>query len=553
VTDELSEFGITFDATGVMHVDYNDTTRVFLGEDYIGGSTNDVINGSSSEESFNGGAGDDTLNGGGGNDTLSGGDGNDLVEASAQNDNQLYGGAGDDILQLAPGGGTAGKNAANHHTIFEGGTGNDRLQGYTSADTYVFNRGDGHDTILDSDHGISAITTKSKSRYNRTKVTTYSYSSFGSTDSIQFGEGITQADLLMGRDGQSLVIYLLREGAPTDDRVTVERWFDSDRYRIEQITFADGSTMGTDAIHQHLLTDIVTEGDDVISITSIGAVNIASLGGNDCVTTGNENDTIYGGDGNDTLNGGNGDDTIYGGTGSDSIDGGNYNDLLDGGAGDDTLNGGNGNNTVYGGEGNDVITDYGNGHLDGGAGNDVIDGYVKGNNTLIGGAGDDTITLKQGRTSSWYNTARSRTNTFTGGTGNDYLEGSHSADTYVFNKGDGLDTINNASGYDSQDTLLFGEGITENDLWFTSSGNNLTIGVIGSEDNVTVENWNVSSSYRIEEIKLNDGAVLVESKVQLLVDAMSGYAPTSSGILTVPDAIQDQAQSVIAANWDRSA
>ena len=69
---------------------------------------------------LDGGAGNDTLIGDTGNDTLSGGDDADTI----------FGGEGDDTLN--------------------GGAGDDMLDGGNGADTYVYNRGDGNDTITDT-------------------------------------------------------------------------------------------------------------------------------------------------------------------------------------------------------------------------------------------------------------------------------------------------------------------------------------------------------------------------------------------------------------------
>lgn len=73
-----------------------------------------------------GGNGNDLLFGGTGNDTISGGSGNDM----------LYGDSGNDTL--------------------DGGTGNDTLKGGEGNDIYVFTKGYGHDTIIDSD-GLNTL------------------------------------------------------------------------------------------------------------------------------------------------------------------------------------------------------------------------------------------------------------------------------------------------------------------------------------------------------------------------------------------------------------
>lgn len=87
----------------------------------------------------------------------------------------------------------------------------------------------------------------------------------------------------------------------------------------------------------------------------------------------------------------------------------------------DTLTGGNFGDTLSGNSGDDVV--------DGKGGNDTIYGY-SGNDTLIGGKG------------------------------NDRLEGSYGDDTYIWNLGDGFDTIYDYNGGNT-DRSLFGYFITK--------------------------------------------------------------------------------------------
>ena len=102
----------------------------------------------------------------------------------------------------------------------------------------------------------------------------------------------------------------------------------------------------------------------------------------------------------------------------------------------DTLTGGNFGDTLTGNDGDDVI--------DGGAGNDTLKGN-SGNDTLIGGKG------------------------------NDRLEGSYGDDTYIWNLGDGFDTIYDYNrGNTDNDTIKFGEGISFEDLSFERDGNSLS-------------------------------------------------------------------------------
>ncbi len=119
----------------------------------FGSAGDELLQGVSGSDRMYGGAGDDVLRGGAGGDHLEGGQGNDLVMGGAGND-QLAGDQGDDELeggrghdQLAGGSGD---------DLLTGGRGNDRLEGGAGRDTYVLERGDGTDTILDAD-GLGAI------------------------------------------------------------------------------------------------------------------------------------------------------------------------------------------------------------------------------------------------------------------------------------------------------------------------------------------------------------------------------------------------------------
>ena len=124
--------------------------------------------------------------------------------------------------------------------------------------------------------------------------------------------------------------------------------------------------------------------------------------GNDELTGGTGNDTLRGGDGDDVLNGRGGDDFLGGGTGNDLLSGGMNDDLLRGGLGDDELRGNSGADVLVGNEGLD--------RLGGGSGSDL----------LRGGAGNDTLR---------------------GGAGSDTLYGGAGEDKFVFQTGDGVDTI----------------------------------------------------------------------------------------------------------------
>ncbi|MET3654717.1 calcium-binding protein, partial [Dyella japonica] len=193
-----------------------------------------------------------------------------------------------------------------------------------------------------------------------------------------------------------------------------------------------------------------------------------------------------------------------------------------GGAGNDTLNGWAGNDIMLGGEGDDV--------MDAGAGS----------NRLEGGAGNDTLRVA-------YN---ANNNVFVGGTGDDVMYGSYGSDTYLFNLGDGKDTIVETSTYNgATDTLLFGQDITADQLWFRRVGADLEVSIVGTQDSTTVKNWYGGAGYQIEQFKTADGSTLLSGQVNALVSAMASFTQPAANETYLPPDYADVLRPVIAANW----
>ncbi len=134
------------------------------------------------------------------------------------------------------------------------------------------------------------------------------------------------------------------------------------------------------------------------------------------------------------------------------------NAVIYGDDGDDTITDSGGSDTIDGGTGNDVITDGGSGTnvLRGGDGNDTITYDYTSNNTVEGGAGNDLIKVSSQNTGG-YNTF---TDTLRGGTGDDRIQSGEQADTYLFDRGDGSDTINDfdAANKGSVDKIVLAQG-----------------------------------------------------------------------------------------------
>ncbi len=469
---------------------------------------------------------------------LTGTDGDDVINGYSTND-LLIGGAGNDTL-----------NGGDGHDTLIGGKGDDYLEGGTGADTYIWNLGDGNDTI-------------------------YDHSYYGAT-LLKLGEGVSADNLEITRSGDNLIMIVGESG----ERITVKGWYASTYYQVNKLEFADGTTLTNADINAKMVVSRGTDGDDVINGYST----------NDLLIGGTGNDKLYGGDGHDTLIGGKGDDYLEGGTGADTyiwnlgdgndtiydhsyygatllklgegvsadnleisrsgdnlimivgesgeritvkdwyantyhqvnklefangttltnadinakmvvsrgtdgddvINGYSTNDLLIGGAGNDTLNGGDGHDTLIGGTGDDT--------LNGGVGNDTLYGG-DGNDKLYGGNGNDTLI---------------------GGAGDDYLEGGIGHDTYVWNPGDGNDTIydqKNRASYSS--VLEIGEGVNPANVQISRNGNSLLL-LMGTGEAVSVKDWYVNDGYQLNEVRFADGTAWSKAQINAMKPVLTG-------------------------------
>ncbi|MFC6839601.1 calcium-binding protein [Xanthomonas theicola] len=512
-------------------------------------------------------SGDDTLTGWDGDDLLLGGAGNDVLDGGTGT-NRLEGGAGDDVLSVS---------SQSRNSVLAGGTGNDTLKGSWYSDTYLFNKGDGHDTVVE----------------------TASYSD--AVDKLVFGDGIAASAIRVLREGADVVLDL---GNGTD-AVRLKDWLTSTSEnvstRIEQFVFADGTVWTSETLKAKGLTTWGTSGDDTLT----------GWDGDDLLLGGAGNDVLDGGTGTNRLEGGAGDDVLSvssqsrnsvlaGGTGNDTLKGSYYSDtyLFNKGDGHDTvvetasysdavdklvfgdgiaasairvlregadvvLDLGNGTDavrlkdwltstsenvstrieqfvfadgtvwtsetlkakglTTWGTSGDDTLTGWdGDDLLLGGAGNDVLDGGT-GTNRLEGGAGDDVLSVS----------SQSRNSVLAGGTGNDTLKGSWYSDTYLFNKGDGHDTVVETSTYSgAADRIVFDKDLAVDDTFFSRSGNDLSIAIRGSDDQLTVSGWFTSSSSQVEYLQFKDKTV-ASSEVAALIAAMATSSSSSAPLVPV--------------------
>ena len=502
------------------------------GRDYVAGCFgNDILFGENGNDALIGFGGNDVIMGGNDNDTMYGDfawgydytarDGNDFLDGGAGNDT-IYGNGGGDILI--------------------GGTGNDILEGGQGQDTYIYNKGDGNDTINDT-------------RADK--------------NTVRFGAGINQADIhlnlgsLMLDLGNGDAIHINNEDQANANGFDRNDVFNSSP--ISSFEFADGTVLSIDELLARGFDIEGTNGDDTLisatdPVTGIVTVTDHTLYGTNTVDRINGyggNDTLDAGAGNDTLNGGQGNDTLIGGLGSDTYifnrgdgqdiiaDGGDPTSASSGQAGSvDTLQFGAdiGQSDVTfrrtpagdleltinplpgSGLPAEQITIQGWYTADAGANRieRIVFGAATAQPTILtpadfeslpitGTAGDDVIN------------GTNSDDTIVGLGGNDILSGGAGNDTYVFNRGDGMDVIADqgvptTAGYWQStvvDTLQLGADILQSDVTFcrTLAGDlEITLNNPAGQatDKVTIQGWYTAeaSVNRIERIVFGDGTTL---------------------------------------------
>ena len=137
------------------------------------------------------------------------------------------------------------------------------------------------------------------------------------------------------------------------------------------------------------------------------------------------------------------------------------------------------------------------------------------------------------------------------------MEGSHGNDTYIFNKGDGEDTIIDYSYFKSNspmDKILFGEGITAENIIFSRDENNLVISYGSEGDTITVVNHYAGGSYEIECFETSDGYSISNTQVNLLIQSMAGFE-TDTGMSWTEAAEQpdEQYSGIVSEMWVKTA
>jgi Ca2+-binding RTX toxin-like protein len=171
--------------------------------------------------------------------------------------------------------------------VIVGGAGSDYLRGDGGNDVYIWNLGDGNDTIHD--------------------YTSYTVSS-GETGVLKLGEGVAPANVELTRVGNDAVFII----GETGERVTVENWYQHVDIQLSQVEFADGTVWTRDQINAMSPVFRGTSGNDTITGSS----------SNDILICGAGNDELYGSGGNDIYrwNIGDGNDLIVDNSGQNVLE-----------------------------------------------------------------------------------------------------------------------------------------------------------------------------------------------------------------------------------------
>lgn len=374
-------------------------------------------------------------------------------------DNIMFAYGGDDYIE--------GKGG---NDILDGGAGKDIMKGGLGNDTYfVDNSGDL--VIENEDEGIDLV--KSSISYilpeNVENLTLTGKKNIN-------GVGNELNNIIIGNDGNNILNGLAGNN-------TLKGGKGNDTYIIT-------ASNANDTIIEN-----INEGTDTVkaSVSHTLAANIENL-----ILTGKENINGTGNSGDNRIEGNEGDNILSGGAGNDTLYGG--------GKGKDTLKGGTGNDTYIVDSSDVTVVENAN------EGTDTVISSI--NYTLT--ANVENLKLEgssgiRGTGNALNNviTGNNQNNTFVGGKGNDTLKGGTGADTYIFNKGDGQDIIQeNSPNSNAVDKIVFGAGITKNDVTFTRSGYDLIVAIKNTTDKITIKNSNLAFGSRIERFEFADGTYI---------------------------------------------
>ncbi|OQW34303.1 MAG: hypothetical protein A4E19_02250 [Nitrospira sp. SG-bin1] len=396
---------------------------------------------------------------------MAGGTGGDPLNGTSLND-LLHGGAGNDSLS-----GNAGAD-----TLI-GGTGDDQLHGGSGNDTYVYRVGDGLDVVVDT-----AVA--------------------GEGNVVSFGQGIASADVRLMVNGSSVVVGT---GDPMQGVLlgNTRRSSITGTHDIERFQTTDGTVLSYADLLARGIDVAGTAGDDRLFGTSIGDWFVGKGG----------NDHLFGGAGHDQyrFNLGDGIDTIV-----DTASMAEGNEVTFGaGITSSMLTLSTVQDSINSSSGHDLVLRIGE------SGDQLwLTGFDRDN--VLGPHAVETFRFTDGTSFAYAQllergiqisgTSGAETligtngnDRFVGGAGNDRMEGKGGDDRYVFGRGAGQDTIVDRTG--ALDTIECAADLLPSEMTITRSGRDLVLAITGTTDQVTVSEFFVADTFRIEAVRFADGTV----------------------------------------------
>lgn len=479
----------------------------------FGGDGNDTLIGGSGADQLFGQAGNDTLLGQGSNDLLFGGDGQDVLTGGA-GDDQVFGQAGNDRMIWNPGDGTdlneggdgvdsVEVNGGNGDEVFTVAANGSRVRfDRTSPAPFSLDIGTSENLVVNANGGNDTVTAGN----GLAGLINLTFNGGAGNDTLAGGDG---NDVLNGGDGNDIVnggrgndTALLGAGDdtfvwnPGDGSDVVEGQDGFDTMQFNGANVNEQINLSANGQRLKFSRDV---GTVTMDVNGTEQVNFAAMGGTDSITVNNLAGTDVSkvnidlaATPGDSVGDGQSDRIAVAGTNMADVIGISGNSGVVGITGLASLV------NIRGAEsadqlivsalgGNDTINASGLQTammltIDGGTGNDQIVGSA-GADVLIGGDGNDVIT---------------------GGLGSDQAVLGAGDDTFVWNPGDGSDTVDGQSG---NDTLQFNGSNANENMDLSANGTRLRF--FRDVGNVTMdlngfERVNVAALGGADQIVVND-------------------------------------------------
>jgi hypothetical protein len=449
---------------------------------------------------------------GNGNNTLTlGGANGDAITATGTGSNALTAGNGDNDILTASNGTdtlTAGSGSGDQLTATTGG--NTLIAGSGAGDFFT---AQGGGNTMEAGNGGATFTLYDDDNTATATGGSNTFDLMGASGDTATGQTIDLAgSTINGGTGGTNTIDV-----ETGEATLILSDDDGNISHIQSITGMQ--TLDINADQMTGLTSLSFDSSGTLNAESAGTYNLAALDTTDNVTM---ND--------DSASGG---VTLIGNNAShETLTTNNSNDTLTAGSGShDTIEAFGSGNTITAGSGsNDTIEAFGVDATVTASGNSANVTLITGSATLSGN-NDSVSVVAPGETVALSGTGEtvsdvaSGGNTFVvgGGTSDAGASISGKNDFYKFVSNFGTDTVTISGGSAPTGHILFGSGITDQSLWFTQSGNNLVIALIGTSETVTVHNWFSGSGDRADDVILSNGYQLTNAQVAGLVTAMASY------------------------------